>query len=124
MIAIIIIIVIIIISIAIVLLTVTVSPNDDTIPDCTLTPLDDLPELLEEGSVCKINGLNTGLYYYPPDDYVMSSVQTSVSSVCNDDTDCSDSITSSSCNGVIPMARIGTVRYYPFSLGNDLCDSA
>ncbi len=114
--------VIIIIAITITITTIVRSPNEPT-PDCSLTSLDDIPSMLDGGRKCTVNGNDTGLYYYGPENFVLSSVQTSVSSVCVDDQECIDAITSDDCNGTIPMARIGTVKYYPFSMGNTICDS-
>lgn len=120
---IIVIIIILLIAFTITVTTVIEQPNDE-VSDCSLLPLSELPELLDGGSICKISGVNSGLYYYEPEDYVVSSVQTSASSVCNTDQVCIDGITSDTCNGTIPMAKLGTVRYYPFTAGNDLCDNA
>ncbi len=122
MIAIIIIVIIILIAISIAISTIVIQPND-SISDCSLTPLSEIPDLKDGGSICMIDGVNSGLYYYEPEDYIVSSIQTSASSVCNTDQECIDNITIDSCIGTIPMAKIGTVKYYPFTAGNDLCDN-
>ena len=118
-------IVIILVSLIILVAVVAVTLDKKTsVPvQCSDTQLDTLPELDRNSSQCLIGGISTGLVYYPAEDFVLSSVQTSVIAVCGQDQDCAVDITSDNCEGVAPMARLGSIKYYPFSQGSGLCDN-
>uniref|UniRef100_A0A6C0JY38 Uncharacterized protein n=1 Tax=viral metagenome TaxID=1070528 RepID=A0A6C0JY38_9ZZZZ len=105
-------------------LVLTSSLRQGDKPQCSSVALSSLPDLVTVGTPCRVYGQLTELWYMEVNGstYVVGPTQTPLQSICEDDQECEAVVTSSSCQGIIPVAKLGIDRYYPLVDGCQLCD--
>ena len=101
--------------------------NENNKPVQTERTLDQLPSLFRVAERCEVVGNETEYWVttMSGNTYVLSSEQTSIYSVCRDDTTCTNQLISLSLtdDGLSPpVAKAGTIKYFPFIKGCSICD--